>query len=145
MAHKFFKKLWARKHGKKSHQHACKKPWQFHLHLPRFRQGPSLFEKFLKTGSAAGKCINSQRHPRTISKSLGQQAMETKSHQHACKKPWQFHLRLPRFRQGPNLFEKFFENKCCCRGAPKFPGVAQKIFKKPWARKHGKKSHQHAC
>ena len=65
--------------------------------------------------------------------------MEKKNHPHACQKPWQFHLHLPRCSSRPQPFGKVFENRFCCRGVPKFPGVAQNIFKKSWARKHWKK------
>ena len=60
LTRKFSKSSGQENMEKKSHQHACKNPWQFHLHLPRFWQGPNLFEKFSKTGFAAGGPPDSQ-------------------------------------------------------------------------------------
>ena len=88
-----------------------------------FVKAPTFLKTFRKQVVLQGGPPNSQGWPTKFGKSSGQEIMEKKNHQHACKTPWQFGLHLPRFRQGANNFEKVFGSRFCCRGVSKIPKV----------------------
>ena len=130
---------------KRNHQHACKNPWQFGLHLSRFRRGPNNSKKFSRTGFAAGGLPNSQGWPTIFLKSFGQEDMKKKSHQHACKNPWQFGLHLPRFFKAPTLLKSFLKQVLLQGGPLNSQGWPTNLLKSFGQENMAKKSHQHAC